>query len=104
MGTRPLPSESPEHPAPGWSRVYGADYTPTNRIESGGSAVRFIVGRLKNTFTRENLEACFDPLTMDRAESLPADSIETLLAADAAARREAATQVAQREVRAGGSA
>ena len=22
----------------------------------------------KNAFTRENLEACFDPLTMDRAE------------------------------------
>lgn len=31
---------------------------------------RFIVGRFKNTFTRENLEACFDPLTMDRAELL----------------------------------
>lgn len=33
-------------------------------------ALRFIVGRTKNTFTRENLEACFDPLTMDRAEVL----------------------------------
>ena len=32
--------------------------------------VRFIIGRGKNTFTRENLEACFDPLTMDRAETL----------------------------------
>jgi hypothetical protein len=32
--------------------------------------VRFIIGRAKNTFTRENLEACFDPLTMDRAETL----------------------------------
>ncbi len=31
-------------------------------------AMRFIVGRFKNTFTRENLEACFDALTMDRAE------------------------------------
>ena len=33
-------------------------------------ALRFLVGRFKNTFTRENLEACFDPLTMDRAEVL----------------------------------
>lgn len=32
--------------------------------------VRFIVGRFKNTLTRENLEACFEPLTMDRAEVL----------------------------------
>lgn len=32
--------------------------------------LRFIVGRGKNTFSRENLEACFDPLTMDRAEVL----------------------------------
>ena len=32
--------------------------------------LRFIIGRGKNTFTRENLEACFDPLTMDRAEVL----------------------------------
>lgn len=32
--------------------------------------LRFIVGRFKNAFTRENLEACFDPLTMDRAEVL----------------------------------
>ncbi len=31
---------------------------------------RFMVGKFKNTFTRENLEACFDPLTMDRAEVL----------------------------------
>jgi len=30
--------------------------------------VRLLVGRFKNTFTRENLEACFEPLTMDRAE------------------------------------
>jgi hypothetical protein len=33
-------------------------------------AVRFIVGRFKNTLTRENLEACLEPLTMDRAEVL----------------------------------
>lgn len=33
-------------------------------------AARFIVGRFKNTFSRENLEGCFDPLTMDRAEWL----------------------------------
>lgn len=32
--------------------------------------VRFIVGRFKNTFTRENLEGCLDPLTLDRAEWL----------------------------------
>ncbi len=32
--------------------------------------VRFIVGRFKNTFTRENLEGCYDPLTLDRAEWL----------------------------------
>ena len=32
--------------------------------------VRFIVGRFKNTFSRENLEACLEPLTMDRAEVL----------------------------------
>ena len=32
--------------------------------------LRFMVGRFKNAFTRENLEACFDPLTMDRAEVL----------------------------------
>lgn len=31
-------------------------------------AARFIVGRFKNTFTRENLEGCFQPLTLDRAE------------------------------------
>ena len=31
---------------------------------------RFIVGRFKNTFSRENLEACLEPLTMDRAEVL----------------------------------
>ncbi|MCK5664461.1 MAG: hypothetical protein KAI17_13310 [Thiotrichaceae bacterium] len=30
--------------------------------------VRFIAGRFKNTFSRENLEACFDQLTIDRAE------------------------------------
>lgn len=30
--------------------------------------VRFIAGRFKNTFTRENLEACYEPLTIDRAE------------------------------------
>ncbi|MFP3874277.1 MAG: selenite/tellurite reduction operon porin ExtI [Thiohalophilus sp.] len=32
--------------------------------------VRFIAGRFKNTFSRENLEACLEPLTLDRAESL----------------------------------
>ncbi len=31
-------------------------------------AMRFIVGRFKNTFSRENLEACLEPLTIDRAE------------------------------------
>lgn len=31
-------------------------------------ATRFIVGRFKNTFSRENLEACLEPLTLDRAE------------------------------------
>jgi len=30
--------------------------------------VRFMVGRFKNTFSRENLEACLEPLTADRAE------------------------------------
>lgn len=29
-------------------------------------AVRLIFGRFKNTFSRENLEACFEPLTLDR--------------------------------------
>lgn len=33
-------------------------------------SVRFIVGRFKNTFSRENLEGCLEPLTMDRAEWL----------------------------------
>lgn len=33
-------------------------------------SVRFIAGRFKNTFTRENLEACLEPLTLDRAERL----------------------------------
>lgn len=32
--------------------------------------IRFIAGRFKNTFSRENLEACLEPLTLDRAESL----------------------------------
>ena len=32
--------------------------------------IRFIVGRFKNAFSRENLEGCLDPLTMDRAEWL----------------------------------
>lgn len=31
-------------------------------------ALRFMAGRFKNTFSRENLEACFEPLTIDRAE------------------------------------
>ncbi|MBF0470262.1 MAG: porin [Gammaproteobacteria bacterium] len=30
-------------------------------------SVRFIVGRYKNTFSRENLEACLEPLTLDRS-------------------------------------
>lgn len=30
--------------------------------------MRFIAGRFKNTFTRENLEACLEPLTLDRGE------------------------------------
>jgi len=29
---------------------------------------RFIVGRFKNTFSRENLEACLEPLTLDRGD------------------------------------
>jgi hypothetical protein len=33
-------------------------------------SMRFIIGRFKNTFTRENLEACLEPLTLDRAEVL----------------------------------
>jgi hypothetical protein len=32
--------------------------------------MRFIVGRFKNTFSRENLEACLEPLTLDRSETL----------------------------------
>lgn len=31
-------------------------------------ALRFLAGRFKNTFSRENLEACYEPLTIDRAE------------------------------------
>lgn len=30
--------------------------------------LRFIVGRFKNTFSRENLEACLEPLTLDRSD------------------------------------
>lgn len=30
-------------------------------------AARIIAGRFKNTFSRENLEACFEPLTLDRS-------------------------------------
>lgn len=33
-------------------------------------SMRFIIGRFKNTFSRENLEACLEPLTLDRAEVL----------------------------------
>lgn len=33
-------------------------------------ALRFIGGKFKQTFTRENLEDCFGPLTLDRAETL----------------------------------
>lgn len=29
---------------------------------------RFIIGRFKNTFSRENLEACLEPLTLDRSD------------------------------------
>ena len=32
--------------------------------------LRFIVGRFKNTFSRENLEACLEPLSIDRSEVL----------------------------------
>lgn len=32
--------------------------------------LRFIFGRVKNTFSRENLEACLEPLTLDRSELL----------------------------------
>jgi len=32
--------------------------------------IRFIAGRFKNTFTRENLEDCYGPLTLDRANWL----------------------------------
>lgn len=32
--------------------------------------LRFIVGEFKNTFSRENLEACHEPLTLDRSELL----------------------------------
>lgn len=32
-------------------------------------ATRFIVGRFKNTFTRESLEACLEPLTLDRGDA-----------------------------------
>ncbi len=32
--------------------------------------LRFMVGEFKNTFSRENLEACLEPLTMDRSETL----------------------------------
>ncbi|MGE0080605.1 MAG: selenite/tellurite reduction operon porin ExtI [Thiohalomonadaceae bacterium] len=31
-------------------------------------AVRFIAGRFKQTFSRENLEACLEPLTLDRSD------------------------------------
>lgn len=31
-------------------------------------SMRFIAGRFKNTFTRENLEACLEPLTLDRGD------------------------------------
>jgi hypothetical protein len=34
-------------------------------------AMRLIIGRYKNTFSRENLEACLEPLTLDRGELLP---------------------------------
>lgn len=45
--------------------VYYRDaYITLDRSDS----MRFIVGRFKNTFSRENLEACLEPLTLDRAE------------------------------------
>lgn len=31
--------------------------------------LRFIAGRFKNTFSRENLEACLEPLTLDRSSN-----------------------------------
>lgn len=31
-------------------------------------AARFILGHFKNTFSRENLEACLEPLTLDRSQ------------------------------------
>ncbi|MGE0355993.1 MAG: selenite/tellurite reduction operon porin ExtI [Burkholderiales bacterium] len=33
--------------------------------------LRLIAGRFKNTFSRENLEACLEPLSVDRGEILP---------------------------------
>lgn len=33
-------------------------------------ALRFMIGEFKNTFSRENLEACLEPLTLDRSELL----------------------------------
>ncbi|VAW83103.1 phosphate-selective porin O and P [hydrothermal vent metagenome] len=47
--------------------IYFRDAYVTLDVNDG---VRFIVGRFKNTFTRENLEACLEPLTLDRGEVL----------------------------------
>ncbi|NOZ51678.1 MAG: hypothetical protein GXP08_00845 [Gammaproteobacteria bacterium] len=47
--------------------VYWRDAYVTLDYSDG---VRFIAGRFKNTFSRENLEACFEPLTIDRAEAI----------------------------------
>ncbi|MFP4132299.1 MAG: selenite/tellurite reduction operon porin ExtI [Thiohalospira sp.] len=33
-------------------------------------SLRFLAGRFKNTFSRENLEACLEPLTLDRSENI----------------------------------
>jgi len=47
--------------------VYWRDAYVTLDYSDG---LRFIAGRFKNTFSRENLEACFEPLTIDRAEAI----------------------------------
>lgn len=50
---------------------YGADersvyYRDAYVTFDWSDSVRFIAGRFKNTFSRENLEACLEPLTLDR--------------------------------------
>lgn len=51
---------------------YGADdksvyYRDAYLTLDYSDGARFIVGRFKNTFSRENLEACLEPLTLDRS-------------------------------------